>query len=521
MKVKRALISVWDKTGLEGFVKNLSELGIEIMSTGGTAKEISSFGVPVIEVSSYTGFPEMLDGRVKTLHPKIHAGFLAVRDNAEHMKQLKESGIFAIDMVVVNLYPFEKTIARDGVTLEEAIENIDIGGPTMMRSAAKNYKSVAVVSSPLQYQEVLKELKDNECSLSEPVLEELAVEVFAKTSKYDAAITNYLSGKKEPERESEDFLETFNINMRKIKQLRYGENPHQRAALYWNAFDTNIGLSNAEQLHGKELSFNNILDINAALQIVKDFEDPAACVVKHNNPCGAATAVDLKDAYLNALDCDRMSAFGGIMGFNKPINEDLAKTILNEADFIECIIAPEYENDALEVFKTKKNLRVLRVPESVWFSPKEKDLKKIPGGALLQDADSIVLSLKDIKIVTKNKPSDKMLKSLIFGWKVSKYVKSNAIVLANDTKTVGIGAGQMSRVDSVIIAIRKAGEKVKGSILASDGFFPKADSIEEAHKAGVTAIIQPGGSIRDEEVIKACDEFGIPMVVTGIRHFKH
>jgi len=521
LKVERALISVSDKTGLDDLVKGLNRLGVEIMSTGGTAEKIGSLGIPVTEVSSYTGFPEMLNGRVKTLHPKIHAGLLALRGNEEHMSKLKECDILPIDMVVVNLYPFEETISREGVTIEDAIENIDIGGPTMLRSASKNFRSVAVVSSPAQYGKVLREMEDNDGELSESTLKDLAVEVFARTSRYDGLIARYLGGRSGLEEKKDDFPEQFSIEMSKVRQLRYGENPHQQAAFYRDDSENSVGVPDAEQIQGKELSFNNILDLSAALEIVKDFEEPAVSIVKHNNPCGIATAGTLEEAYLAALDCDRMSAFGSIMGFNRPVDERMAKVILDEAVFVECIIAPEYDAKALEVFTAKKNLRVLRVPSSGGALSGGKDIKKIPGGFLLQDMDTKELSRDDIKVVTEKEPSEEMINSLLFGWKVIRYVKSNAIVLCQGTKTVGIGAGQMSRVDSVLIAVRKSAGRAKGAVLISDAFFPVADSIEEAHKAGIAAIVQPGGSIRDEEVIAASNRLGIPMVFTGIRHFRH
>jgi len=521
VKVKRALISVSDKTGLEEFVKGLNKLGVEIISTGGTAKTISSLGIPVTKVSSYTDFPEMLDGRVKTLNPKIHAGLLALRDNEDHMRQLEESGILPIDMVVVNLYPFEETISREGVTKEEAIENIDIGGPTMLRSAAKNHRFVAVVSSPSQYEEILSQLQENDSQLKESTLETLAAEVFARTSRYDGLITQYLSKKEKDSSGEEEMPGKVTIQLEKMHGLRYGENPHQRAAFYRDISSGETGICDCQQFQGKELSFNNILDLNAAFEMVRTFTEPAVSIIKHNNPCGAATGDTIEQAYMEALDCDPLSAFGSIMGFNEIINGHLAEIILDRADFIECIIAPEYEEKALEIFKSKKNLRVLKVPFSGAPKGAERDLKKIRGGALMQDADMKDVSMEDIKVATEKEPSEEQLKSLLFAWKVVKYVKSNAIVLSQGTKTVGIGAGQMSRVDSVIIAIRKSGKKAKGACLASDAFFPKADSIEEAHKAGISAIIQPGGSIRDEDVIEACNRLKIPMVLTGIRHFKH
>ncbi|NQT32990.1 MAG: bifunctional phosphoribosylaminoimidazolecarboxamide formyltransferase/IMP cyclohydrolase [Candidatus Omnitrophica bacterium] len=519
MKIKRALISVSDKTGLEELVRILDGLGVEIMSTGGTAKAISDMGVKVTEVASYTKFPEMMDGRVKTLHPKIHAGLLAVRDNAEHMKQLEENGILPIDMVVVNLYPFEETVAREGVTLAEAVENIDIGGPTMLRSASKNYRFVAVVSSSDQYAGVIEELKTSGGELSDETLAELAATVFKRTSEYDRAITEYLRG--QGSRGHEGLPDRISIELEKSKDLRYGENPHQRGAFYRCTKHKGKGVSAIEQLQGKELSFNNIMDLGAAVDIVKDMAGPAASIIKHNNPCGVAMADTLQKAYIDALASDTLSAFGSIMGFNRSIDKEMAETILNEADFVECIIAPGYGEEAMDVFSSKKNLRVLEIPSLDVFSSSKRDLRKVPGGFLVQDADTGTLQEKQARVVTKIAPPKELMESLFFAWNIVKHVKSNAIVLARGTRTVGIGAGQMSRVDSVIIAVRKAGDRAKDAVLASDAFFPMADSIEEAHKAGISAIIQPGGSMRDQEVIDACNRLGIPMVFTGVRHFKH
>ncbi|MFQ5952753.1 MAG: bifunctional phosphoribosylaminoimidazolecarboxamide formyltransferase/IMP cyclohydrolase [Candidatus Omnitrophota bacterium] len=521
MEVKRALVSVSDKTGLEKLVKGLDSLGIEILSTGGTAKFINELGIQVTEVASYTGFPEMMDGRVKTLHPKIHAGLLALRENADHMRQAKEHDILLIDMVVVNLYPFENVISKGGTALEEAVENIDIGGPSMLRSAAKNFRSVAVVSSTSQYDKVLAELERGKRALSEATLRELAVAVFEKTSRYDNCISNYLSGVAAPAR-GEGLPGEVNISLEKIRDLRYGENPHQKGALYRDAQEEDKSIIDAEQIQGKQLSFNNILDLSVATEIVKSFDSPAVSIIKHNNPCGAAIGGTLKQAFLDALDCDRMSAFGSIMGFNAPIDGALAKAILDEVDFVECIIAPEYDPEALKIFKAKKNLRILKSPFLEQPLPEDrKDFKKIPGGFLVQDTDSKDVSRRDLKVVTKEKPQEALIDSLLFGWKVVRFVKSNAILLCQGTKTVGIGPGQTSRVDSVNTAIRKAGERAKGAVLASDAFFPMPDSIEQAHKAGIAAIIQPGGSIKDDEVIAACDRLGLPMVFTGIRHFRH
>lgn len=524
MKVKRALISVSDKTGLEELVRTLNKYGIEILSTGGTSKTIAALGIAVKDVSSHTGFPEMLDGRVKTLHPKIHGGLLALRDNKEHMETVKAHGIGLIDMVVVNLYPFEKTVAKPGVAIEEAIENIDIGGPSMLRSAAKNYRSVCVVSDPSDYRRVIDELEKGAGSVSAELLTELGLKVFEKTSSYDAAIFRHLKSHHDVSRGSSDesFPAILNLTYTKLQDLRYGENPHQKAAFYRDKSSDEPSASSAMQLHGKELSFNNIIDLDAALEIVKEFGSPCATIIKHTNPCGTATAATLKEAYLAALDCDRLSAFGSIVGFNKPVDADLAKTILEEADFVECIIAPSYDQKALEALRVKKNIRLLEVGN---FGQKgarcDRDLKKVVGGLLIQDRDTAGLGQKDLKVVTKARPTAEQMESLAFGWIVVKHVKSNAIVLCQGTKTVGVGAGQMSRVESVAIAARKAGDRARGSTLASDAFFPKADGLETAAAGGVKAIIQPGGSIRDAEVIKRADELGIAMVFTGMRHFRH
>lgn len=532
VKIKRALISVSDKSGIENLVKTLDGFGVEILSTGGTAKKIKDLGIPVKDVSEYTGFPEMMDGRVKTLHPKIHGGLLALRDNESHMGQAREHSIEMIDMVVVNLYPFEKTVAKPDVTLEEAIENIDIGGPSMLRSAAKNHRSVAIVTNPESYPVIIAELKKNKGSLSGSTLKGLAVEVFRRTSEYDNAIYRYLANHPGlladilPRMEAassakEGFPESMNLLFKKAQDLRYGENPHQKAAFYKDPSSGEPGISNAKQLQGKELSFNNILDLNAAIEIVKDFTEPAASVIKHTNPCGAAVADSLPKAYVDALDCDRLSAFGSIVGFNGAVDGKLAEAVMKNADFVECIIAPSFDGEAREIFSNKKNLRLLEVPGFKKTGKNELDYKKVVGGLLVQDMDLKVLNESDLKTVTKKKPTKEEIKSLLFAWIIVKHVKSNAIVLCQGTKTVGIGAGQMSRVDSVIIACRKAGDRVRGSLLASDAFFPKPDAIEAAHKAGIKAIIQPGGSKGDEAIIEACDKYGISMVFTGARHFKH
>ncbi len=515
IKIKRALISVSDKTGIEDLAGTLNKFGVEILSTGGTAKKIKELGIAVKDVSEYTGFPEMMNGRVKTLHPKIHGGLLALRENASHMEQAKKHNIGMIDMVVVNLYPFEKTVAKEGVGLSEAIENIDIGGPSMLRSAAKNYRSVAVITNPRQYPGIIKELEQNNGSLSESTLKNLAVEVFKRTSQYDSAIYSYLAPS------SGEFPATLNLTFEKVQDLRYGENPHQQAAFYKDPSSQEAAVSGAKQLQGKELSFNNIIDLNAAIEIVKEFQRPAASIIKHTNPCGAAEAPSLAEAYTDALECDRLSAFGSIVAFNGGVDKKLAEVVMREADFVECIIAPSFNAQAQEVFSKKKNLRILELPGFRRTSEKETDLKKVVGGLLVQDMDLKVTREGDLETVTKKAPTNEQIGSLLFAWKIVKHLKSNAIVLCRGTKTVGIGAGQMSRVDSVIISCRKAGDKTRGSVLASDAFFPKADAIEQAHQAGIEAIIQPGGSKADEQIIEACNKFGITMVFTGCRHFKH
>lgn len=523
VKIKRALISVSDKTGLEDLAKVLNKFKVEILSTGGTAKAMRALGIPVKDVSEYTGFPEMLDGRVKTLHPRVHGGLLALRGNKEHMETVRKHDIGLIDMVVVNLYPFEKTVAKPDVKPEEAIENIDIGGPSMLRSAAKNHKSVCVVCDPADYPRVIAAMEKNSGSVSEDLLVELGVKVFKKTSAYDAAIYNYLTNNEQRTTNNETgFPDSLNLSFKKLQDLRYGENPRQKAAFYKDESINEPSVSNAVQLHGKELSFNNIIDLNAALEIVKEFDTPAATVIKHTNPCGTANAGTLREAYIDALDCDRLSAFGSIVGFNKAVDLEVAKTILEEADFVECIIAPSYDKAALDALKAKKNLRLLEVKNySSNRDLKDRDLKKVVGGLLVQDRDLAHIKESDLKFVTKVKPTKEELASLLFGWVVAKHVKSNAIVLCQGTRTVGVGAGQMSRVDSVMIACKKAGARAKGSTLASDAFFPKEDGIEQAHQGGVSAIIQPGGSVRDEEVIRMADKLGLAMVFTGVRHFKH
>ncbi len=518
IKVKRALISVSDKTGLADFAKGLHKLGVEILSTGGTAALLRSSNIPVIEVADYTGFPEMLDGRVKTLHPKIHGGLLALRDNSEHMKQIAAHGIGLIDMVVVNLYPFEKTIQKKNVSLEDAIENIDIGGPSMLRSAAKNYKSVAVICNPARYTEVLNELNNNSGILSDKVLTNLAIEVFECTNTYDAAIHQFLSNRFKTDNAFSSFPKEISLRFMKTQDLRYGENPHQAAAFYADGNKAE-GLPGLKQIHGKELSFNNILDLNAAVDIVREFSAPAAVIIKHNNPCGVAQDKSLDKAYTKAFQCDSLSAFGGIIGLNRPLDVKTAKAIF-KSGFMECVVAPSIEPEAVKVLSEKKNLRLLEL--DIYGLKEEKyDYKKVAGGLLLQDKDNRALKAEELKVVSKIKPTKAQVEAMVFGWKIIKHVKSNAIALVKGTQTVGIGGGQTSRVDSAVHAIRKAGKNAKGAVLISDAFLPKADTVTLAAKAGIKAIIQTGGSIMDESVIKEADKKKIAMITTGIRHFKH
>ncbi|MBN1913777.1 MAG: bifunctional phosphoribosylaminoimidazolecarboxamide formyltransferase/IMP cyclohydrolase [Candidatus Omnitrophica bacterium] len=518
VKIKRALISVSDKEGILDLAKELNKHGVEILSTGGTAKILRDNNIPVTEVSEYTGFPEMLDGRVKTLHPKIHGGLLAIRDNPEHMQKLKDHDIGLIDMVVVNLYPFEKTTQKPGVSIGEVIENIDIGGPSMLRSAAKNHQSVAVISNPARYPKVIEELRRNNGSLPKEFLREMAIEAFDRTSHYDAAINNYLRNYFYYSSGQKGFAANMDLAFEKIQDLRYGENPHQKAAFYKEKGQA-AGLSFMRQLWGKELSFNNILDLNAAVNIVKEFEDPAVVFIKHNNPCGVSENKDILKAYRDSWACDKLSAFGAIVSVNRNIGLSLARLIA-KSGFLECVICPQFEPEALKLLQDKKNLRLLEMPD-MRQEIKEFDYKRVNGGLLVQEEDGITLDEKNLKVVTKKKPSVSEMDSLIFAWKVAKHVKSNAIVLARGRKTVGIGAGQMSRVDSVFISTKKAGKLTAGSILASDAFFPKEDAIRLAAKYKIRAIIQPGGSIADEKIIKMADKYKIAMVTTGIRHFRH
>lgn len=518
-KIRRAIVSVSDKSGVVSFAKGLAQMGVEILSTGGTAKALRENGVSVMDISHYTGFPEMMEGRVKTLHPKVHGGLLGQRSKPDHVQKMKEHGILPIDLVAVNLYPFEATIAKEDCSLEEAIENIDIGGPTMLRSAAKNYPDVTVVVDPNDYDSVLSELKGNgEISIETNF--RLAKKVFQHTARYDGAISNYL-GQIENGKKFFEFPETFTFQVKKAQGLRYGENPHQRAAFYREYLLTEPSVSNAVQLQGKELSFNNILDIDSAYETVKEFDEAATVIIKHNNPCGAAiSSLGLADAYRKARDCDPVSAFGGVVGFNRLVDKETAREMVQI--FLEAIIAPGFDPEALEILKAKKDLRILQTPPLTVLSYKGGfDLRKVVGGLLIQDRDLGKVTVDQWKVVTKRKPTEEERKAMAFGWKVAKHIKSNAIVLVREDRTIGIGAGQMSRVDSTRLAVMKAQTTTKGTVLASDAMFPFRDGVDTGAEAGASAIIQPGGSIRDDEVIAAADEYDIAMVFTGMRHFKH
>ncbi len=551
-KIKRALISVSDKTGIIEFAKELAKYDVKIISTGGTAKSLREAGLTVTEVAEITNFPEMMDGRVKTLHPKIHGAFLALRDNENHQKSMAEHGIEPIDLVCVNLYPFEQTIEKEDVTLLEAVENIDIGGPAMIRSASKNWRDVAVVTDAKLYESVINELKETDGSLSLETRQRLATLAYTRTASYDLAISSYLA--QQLSNEDLDFLEPFNplgdlvfidpegysgnetvdedstnseiielpsyetLELSKISDLRYGENPHQKAALY--STDERGGIAQAKQLHGKEMSYNNYVDAEAAWNLVQDFEELAVAIIKHTNPSGVGTGENNLEAYKRALSTDPVSAFGGIVALNRKVDLATANAI-NEV-FTEVVVAPDYDSDALEIFKTKKNLRVLKV--SATNNSSNLIYKPISGGMLVQEKDLYKVSEVDLKFVTERKPTEIELKSMLLAWKVCKHVKSNAIVFANENRTIGVGAGQMNRVDSVRIAAMRAERfelPLKGAALASDAFFPFRDNIDEAAKFGISAIIQPGGSVRDEEVIQAANEHGLTMALTGIRHFNH
>jgi phosphoribosylaminoimidazolecarboxamide formyltransferase/IMP cyclohydrolase len=513
MSIKRALISVFDKSGIIEFSQNLASLNIEILSTGGTAKLLKENNIPVIEVSDYTGYPEMMAGRVKTLNPKIHGGILARRGVDE--KVMSENKINPIDLVVVNLYPFQETVSRPDCSIEEAIENIDIGGPAMLRSSAKNHASVTVVVDSADYQSVLDELNTSgDTSLQ--TRKKLALKAFEHTAQYDGAIANYLG------REDNGFSNTLNLQFFKSQTMRYGENPHQKAAFYKETKVNEASVSSSKQIQGKELSFNNLADADAALECVRNFNDPSCVIVKHANPCGVATRDTILAAYLDAYKTDPTSAFGGIIAFNRELDKQTVQSIIDQ-QFVEVIIAPSLSNDAISVLSDKENIRVLVCGNLDKLRP-SLDYKRISGGLLVQDKDLGELNKADLQCVTKIQPTDSQITDLLFAWKVVKYVKSNAIVYANNQMTIGIGAGQMSRIYSAKIAGIKAAEeslKVEGSVMASDAFFPFRDGIEAAAKAGIKAIIHPGGSIRDDDIIAAANEHSIAMVFTGMRHFKH
>ncbi len=521
VRVRRALVSVSDKTGIADFAKGLAALGVEILSTGGTAGVLRDAGVDVVDVSEFTGQEEILDGRVKTLHPRLHAALLARRDDPAHRETLEREGIEPIDLVCVNLYPFEQTVAKDEIDPRVAIENIDIGGPTMIRAAAKNHDGVAVLVKPESYDAVLAELEESGGEISESTRHWLANEAFAQTARYDAAISGWFST------HYEDFPEHLVVAYEKVLDLSYGENPHQRGALYAEAGAPSHVLSRVSKLHGRALSFNNVLDLDSARRLLADFDEPACVIVKHNNPCGVAIGEEPLDAYEKALACDPMSAFGAVIAFNRPLGIGLAEA-LNE-NFVEVLIAPEYEDDALDVLQRKEAIRILRDEEPRRAEPRERDAKRVRGGLLIQDRDGDPEPRELMEVVTDTQPDESQWRDMIFAWTVVRHVRSNAIVIAKDGATLGIGAGQMSRVDSVRLAVEKCREArgaeaeagLAGSSVASDAFFPFADGPEAAIEAGARAVIQPGGSKRDREVIEACDAAGAAMVFTKHRHFRH
>ncbi|RLA38948.1 MAG: bifunctional phosphoribosylaminoimidazolecarboxamide formyltransferase/inosine monophosphate cyclohydrolase [Gammaproteobacteria bacterium] len=515
--VRRALISVSDKDGIIEFAKSLHSQGVEILSTGGTAKLLIENMIPCLEVSKHTGFPEIMDGRVKTLHPKIHGGILGRRGIDDGV--MKDNDISPIDLVVVNLYPFEATVAKEDCSLEDAIENIDIGGPAMVRATAKNHAFVSIIVDPQDYSRVLEELHSNEGIVSDATRFDLAVKAFEHTSNYDGMIANYLGRVKE-DGTMDELPRTINLQFSKAQELRYGENPHQHAAFYTEKTPSVACIATAKQLQGKELSYNNIGDTDAALECVKQFEEPTCVIVKHANPCGVAIADNLLDAYNKAYSTDPESAFGGIIAFNRELDGDTAKTIV-ERQFVEVIIAPTISGEAIEAVAEKKNVRLLECGQWEGTNPR-MDFKRVNGGLLVQDAD--LLLLNEMKVVSEHKPSEQEMNDLLFSWKVAKFVKSNAIVYGKNNMTIGVGAGQMSRINSARIAGIKADHaslEVPGSVMASDAFFPFRDGIDAAHEAGIVAVIQPGGSMRDDEVIAAANEFGMAMVFTGMRHFRH
>ena len=514
----KALISVSDKTGIVEFARELEAQGVEIISTGGTYKKLKEEGVNAIEISELTGFPECLDGRVKTLHPVVHAGILAMRSNENHMKQLRDLNIDTIDFVVVNLYPFKQTILKEGVTRAEAVENIDIGGPTMLRSAAKNYQDVSVITDPKDYEVVLKELKENgKVSLETKFY--LMQKVFEHTSNYDTMISKYIK----EQRSDDSFPEELSLTYEKVQEMRYGENPHQKGCLYKEIGKCKGSLTTAEQLNGKELSFNNINDTNGALELLKEFEEPTVVACKHGNPCGVGSSENIYDAWKKAFEADKTSIFGGIVVLNREVTKQIAEEM--SKIFLEVIVAPSYEKEALEILKTKKNLRVLLLPDITVKQPENAyDIKKINGGIIVQTIDSKLLD--EYEVVTNRKPTDKELDDMLFTWKIVKYVKSNGIALGKNKQSIGIGSGQVNRIWATKQSVEHAEELIEkgvtnGAVLASDAFFPFDDCVEEAHRAGITAIIQPGGSLRDQDSIDKCNEYGIAMIFTKMRHFRH
>ncbi|MGZ6708991.1 MAG: bifunctional phosphoribosylaminoimidazolecarboxamide formyltransferase/IMP cyclohydrolase [Solirubrobacteraceae bacterium] len=515
MRIRRALLSVSDKTGLADFARGLAELGVELVSTGGTARELQGAGLEVRAIDDLTGFPEIMDGRVKTLHPRLYAGLLAVRDNPEHVQSAAEHEIEWVDLVCVNLYPFERTAARIDAEAPEIIENIDIGGPTMIRAAAKNHAFAAVVTSPASYDAVLDELRGSDGRLSLATRESLAAEAFSYTARYDIAISRWFN-----EREGGDFPQLHVRAFEKVVDLPYGENPHQRAAYYAQVGARAGVLSQVRQHHGKQISFNNVLDLDSARRIVRDLDGPACVIVKHNNPCGAAVASSPLEAYRAAFACDPLSAFGGVIVLNRRIDRELAEALSKQ--FVEVLFAPGYDDGALEVLRRKPNVRLLEDQERRVPATAEQDVRQVTGGLLVQDADRVVVDPATMQVATSRAPDEREWADLLFAWRIGRHVKSNAIVLARDGATVGIGAGQMSRVDSVRLAVEKSDPgKRQGAVLASDAFFPFADGPELAVAAGITAIIQPGGSVRDDEVVAAAEEAGVAMVLTGRRHFRH
>ena len=516
-RIHRAILSVSDKAGIVEFARGLSRLGVELFGSGGTARMLREKKIRVRLIEEYTGFPEMLDGRVKTLNPKIHGGILAVRGNPAHMRTIQAHGIVPFDMLVVNLYPFEATVARPGCTPEEAIENIDIGGPAMVRSAAKNFRDVAVVTDPADYRQILERLRKGNGSLDPETHAELGRKAFALTARYDAAVSNHLGGG-----EGAAFPATFTAQWRRVQPLRYGENPHQAAAFYADVrMPDEPSLGGARQPQGKELSYNNIVDIDAALQLALEFREPAAVIIKHTNPCGVGTSGRrLLDAFKKARACDPVSAYGGVIGFNRPVNRETAQEVAGT--FFEAVVAPSYDREARKILAAKGNLRLMETGcEFRWGRDAEWEMKRVSGGLLLQSRDRHLLDPAALKVVTKRPPTAGERTALLFAWKVCKHVKSNAIVFALKDRTVGVGAGQMSRVDSARIAVMKAQLPTRGTVVASDAFFPFRDGLDVAAEAGATAVIQPGGSVRDAEVIAAADGHGMAMVFAGVRHFRH